>query len=106
MFLAFQERYSRWSVEKYIRVFVTKGKRGNRNGYGKSVDEEKEKTESRKEKMQRISRGGEKKRRAEKAEKYKENNKKFQERYSRWRIAKYSRGFVTKEKRGKQKWVL
>jgi hypothetical protein len=28
VFSAFQERYSRWSVEENTQVFVTKGKRG------------------------------------------------------------------------------
>jgi len=50
-------------------------RQGNRNGYGKSVAEEREKRESRKQKIQKVSRGKEKKRRAEKAEKYRERKK-------------------------------
>jgi hypothetical protein len=52
-------------------------RQGNRNGYGKSVAEEREKRESRKQKIQKVSRGKEKKRRAEKAEKYRERKKKW-----------------------------
>lgn len=78
MLSAFQERYSRWSVEHNIRVFVTKAKRGKQNGYGKSVDEVKYKREIRNEKMQRGSRGEEKKRRsAKKAEQYREKKRKL-----------------------------
>jgi hypothetical protein len=39
VFSAFQERYSRWSVEENIQVFATKEEREKKHGYGKSVDE-------------------------------------------------------------------